>query len=281
VFESIQNKIGSSNVRYIEGSSFDKDVNISEAVSEAKKSDVVILCLGEPAYCETPGNILDLTLNKAQLELANQIIETGKPVILIMLEGRPRVITDIAKNAKGILLGFLPGMEGGDAIADILFGDINPSGKLPITYPRNPNGITLYDYKPIEKFDENDYNPLWPFGFGLSYTTFEYSNLEISSQEITENEDLIVTIDVKNNGNFAGKEVVQLYLTDLYGSVTRPNKQLKGFEKVFLNPGEIKSIEFKINKDHLSFIGQDNKRIVEPGNFKVTIGKNTADFSLK
>jgi len=172
-------------------------------------------------------------------------------------------------------------MEGGNAIADILFGDVNPSGKLPITYPRSPNGITLYDYKPIEKFDGNDYNPLWPFGYGLSYTTFEYSNLKISSQEITENEELIVTIDVINNGDLAGKEVVQLYLTDLYGSVTRPNKQLKGFEKVFLNPGEVKSIEFKINKDQLSFIGQDNKRIVEPGDFKVTIGNNTADFSLK
>ena len=164
---------------------------------------LLIICLGEPAYCETPGSIFDLTLNKAQLELANKIIETGKPVILVMLEGRPRVITDIAQNAKGILVGFLPGMEGGDAIADVLFGDVNPSGKLPITYPKTPNGITLYDYKPIEKFDGNDYNPLWPFGYGLSYTTFEYSNLKISSQEITENEELIVKIDVKNTGNMS------------------------------------------------------------------------------
>jgi beta-glucosidase len=281
VLEAIQNKIGSSNVKYVEGSSFDKDINISEAVSQAKKSDVVVLCLGESAYCETPGNIFDLTLNKAQLELANQIIETGKPVILIMLEGRPRIITDIAQNAKGILLGFLPGMEGGDAIADILFGDVNPSGKLPITYPRSPNGITLYDYKPIEKFDENDYNPLWPFGFGLSYTTFEYSNLKISSKEITENDELIVKIDVKNNGELAGKEVVQLYLTDLYGTVTRPNKQLKAFEKVQLNPGEIKTVEFKLNKQHMSFIGQDNRRIIEPGDFIVTIRNHTADFTLK
>ncbi len=281
VLEAIQNKIGTANVTYIEGSSFDKDINTSKAVIEAKKSDVVILCLGEAAYCETPGNIFDLTLNKTQLELANKIIETGKPVILVMLEGRPRVITDIAKNAKGILLGFLPGMEGGDAIADILFGDVNPSGKLPITYPRSPNGITLYDYKPIEKFDENDYNPLWPFGFGLSYTTFEYSNLKISSQEITENEELIIKIDVKNTGKLVGKEVVQLYLTDLYGTVTRPNKQLKAFEKVLLNPGEIKTIDFKLIKQDFSFIGQDNKRIVEPGDFKVTIENHTADFRLK
>ena len=237
--------------------------------------------MGEPAYCETPGSIFDLTLNKAQLELANKLIETGKPVILVMLEGRPRIITDIAQNAKGILVGFLPGMEGGDAIADVLFGDVNPSGKLPVTYPKTPNGITLYDYKPIEYYDGNYYQPLWPFGFGLSYTTFEYSNLKISSQEITENDELIVKIDVKNTGNRAGKEVVQLYLTDLYGSVTRPNKQLKAFEKVLLNPGEIKTIEFKLNKHDFSFIGQDNKRIVEPGDFKVSIENQTVNFALK
>ena len=281
VLEAIQNKIGSGNVNYVEGTSFDKDVNTSKAVSEAKNSDVVVICLGEPAYCETPGSIFDLSLNKAQLELANKIIETGKPVIIVMLEGRPRVITDIAQNASAILLGFLPGMEGGNAIADILFGDVNPSGKLPITYPGSSNGITLYDYKPIEKFDGNDYKPLYPFGFGLSYTTFEYSNLKISSQEITENDELIVKIDVKNTGNRAGKEVVQLYLTDLYGSVTRPNKQLKAFEKVLLNPGEIKTIEFRLNKQDLSFIGQDNKRIVEPGDFKISIENQTVNFALK
>jgi beta-glucosidase len=240
-----------------------------------------VICLGEPAYCETPGSIFDLTLNKAQLELANKIIETGKPVILVMLQGRPRLITNIAQNAAGILIGFLPGMEGGNAIADVLFGDVNPSGKLPITYPRSSNGITLYDYKPIEKFDGNDYKPLYPFGFGLSYTSFEYSNLRISSQEITENDELIVKIDVKNTGNRAGKEVVQLYLTDMYGSVTRPNKQLKAFEKVLLNPGEAKTVEFKLNKQNLSFIGLENKRIVEPGEFKVTIENHTVNFGLK
>ena len=281
VLEAIQNKVGSKNVNYVEGCSFDKDINTNKAVTEAKNSDVVIICLGEAAYCETPGSIFDLNLNKAQLDLANKIMETGKPVILIMLEGRPRVITDITQKAKGILIGFLPGMEGGNAIADVLFGDVNPSGKLPVTYPKTPNGITLYDYKPIEKFDGNDYNPLWPFGYGLSFTTFEYSNLKISSQEITENEELTVKIDVKNTGKMAGKEVVQLYLTDMYGSVTRPNKQLKGFEKVLLNPGEVKTVEFKLNKQHLSFIGLENKRIVEPGDFVITIENHTANFGLK
>jgi beta-glucosidase len=281
VLEAIQNKIGAGNVNYVEGCSFNKDINSDIAVKEAKNSDVVVICLGEPAYCETPGSIFDLTLNQAQLELANKMIETGKPVILVMLEGRPRIISKIEPKAKGILVGFLPGMEGGNAIADVLFGDVNPSGKLPITYPKNPNGITLYDYKPIEKFDTNNYDPLWPFGYGLSYTTFDYANLRLSSSEITTNDELIVSIDVKNTGNKAGKEVVQLYLTDLYGSVTRPNKQLKGFEKILLNPGETKIVTFKLNKEHLSFIGQENKRIVEPGEFKVSIANSTTTFRLK
>ncbi|MFZ1518674.1 MAG: glycoside hydrolase family 3 N-terminal domain-containing protein [Ignavibacteriaceae bacterium] len=281
VLEAIQNKLGDAKVNYVEGCSFDKDINTSKAVIEAKNSDVVILCLGETAYCETPGRLFDLTLNKAQLELANKIIETGKPVIIVMLEGRPRVITEIEPKVKGVLLGFLPGMEGGDAIADVIFGDVNPSGKLPITYPKSPNGITLYDYKPIEKFDGNDYNPLWPFGYGLSYTTFEYSNLRLNNAVIPTNGEVEVSIDVKNTGSIAGKEVVQLYLTDLYGSVTRPNKQLKGFEKILLDPGESKTVLFKLNKDHFTFIGQDNKKTVEPGDFKVTIENHTANFSLK
>lgn len=281
LLEAIQNKIGKNNVTYIEGTSFDKDINTKLAVAETKNADAVILCLGEPTYCETPGNIFDLTLNKAQLDLANKIVETGKPVILIMLEGRPRLITEIEPKMNAIVLGFLPGLEGGNAIADVLFGDYNPNGKLPITYPRYPNGITLYDYKPMEDFDGNGYNPLWQFGYGLSYTKFSYSNLKLSSDEIDPSDELTVTVDVKNDGKISGKEVVQLYLTDLYGSVSRPNKQLKGFQKVLLNPGETKTVSFKLNKDHFSFIGQDNKRIVEPGEFKLAVQNLTQTFRLK
>lgn len=281
LLEAIQNKIGKDNVTYIEGTSFDKDINTKLAVAETKNADAVILCLGEPTYCETPGNIFDLTLNKAQLDLVNKIVETGKPVILVMLEGRPRLITEIEPKMNAIVLGFLPGMEGGNAIADVLFGDYNPNGKLPITYPRYPNGITLYDYKPMEDFDGNGYNPLWQFGYGLSYTKFSYSNLKLSSDEIDPSDELTVTVDVKNDGKISGKEVVQLYLTDLYGSVSRPNKQLKGFQKVLLNPGETKTVSFKLNKDHFSFIGQDNKRIVEPGEFKLAVQNLTQTFRLK
>ncbi len=281
MLEAIQNKVGKENVTYVEGTDFNKDINTNKAVEASKNSDVVILCLGEHAYCETPGNIDDLTLDKVQLNLANKLAETGKPIVLVLLEGRPRIITEIEPKIHAVILGFLPGMEGANAIADVLFGDYNPDGKLPITYPRSPNGITLYDYKPLEKFDSNDYYPLWKFGYGLSYAKFDYSNLKLSSNKMKDSDELTVTIDVKNEGKVAGKEVVQLYLSDLYGSVTRPNKQIKGFQKIYLNPGETKTVSFKINKNHLSFIGQENKRIVEPGEFKISIGDKSANFVLE
>jgi beta-glucosidase len=208
------------------------------------------------------------------------MINTGKPVILLMLQGRPRVISTIVPDVQAVIIGFLPGMEGGNAIADILTGDINPSAKLPVTYPKSPNGITLYDYKPIEKFDSNNYDPEWPFGYGLSYSTYEYSNLKLSSEKISESDELTVTVDVRNTGGKPGKEVVQLYLCDLYGSVTRPNKQLKGFEKIFLNAGEMKTVSFILNRDHLSFIGLQNKRIVEPGDFEVMVDNLKQKFTL-
>ncbi len=281
VLEAIRNKVGGQNVSYVPGCTFDKEININQAVADALDADVAVVCLGEPTYCETPGNISDLSLKNVQLDLVNKIYATGKPIILVMLEGRARVITSIESKVRGIVLGFLPGMEGGNAIADVLFGDYNPNGKLPITYPKYPNGITLYDFKPIEKNDNSDYEALWPFGFGLSYTNFSYSNLKISADQINKDEELLVTVDIKNEGKIAGKEVVQLYLTDLYASVTRPNKQLKGFEKILLGPGESKTVSFKLNKDHLSFIGQDNKRIVEPGEFKVAVQNLTQTFRLK
>ncbi|MEJ5261142.1 MAG: glycoside hydrolase family 3 N-terminal domain-containing protein [Ignavibacterium sp.] len=281
ILEAIKNKVGEGNVTYLEGCSFDSDINSNDAYMQAVNSDVIVLCLGEPAYCETPGNIYDLTLPKAQLDYAKKLANTGKPIILVMVEGRPRVITEIAKDVKSILIAFLPGMEGGNAIADIIFGDVNPSGKLPVTYPKSPNGITLYDYKPLENFDSNKYDPLFPFGHGLSYTKFNYSNLNLSSDKIKMNDKLTVSVDVENVGKLKGKEVVQLYLTDLFGSVSRPNKQLKGFEKIELNPGEKKTVKFTIDKSHLSFIGIDNKRNVEPGEFSVTIGNLKKNFVVE
>jgi len=201
-------------------------------------------------------------------------------VILLTLGGRPRIITSIAERASGVILGFLPGMEGGEAIADILYGDYNPNGKLPISYPRNTNGITPYDYKPIESFESNIYNPLYPFGHGLSYTTFETSDLKVEKEKINIGENINVTVNVKNTGSLKGKETVLVYINDVAASVTRPNKQLKAFKKVELNPGQSESLSFTLTPHDLSFIGVDLKRIVEPGDFKVMVGNEIAGFMV-
>jgi beta-glucosidase len=281
IFRAIREKAGSSNVIYSQGSSFDSETDIQDAVDKAAGVDAIILCLGEKAYCETPGNIDDLTLDEAQLKLAEALIRTGRPVILVMIEGRPRVIRKIVDGSKGIIIGFLPGMEGGTAIADVLFGDVNPSGKLPVTYPKYPNAVYHYDYKPLEFFDTNTYDPQWPFGYGMSYTTFSYSDMKLDRKKIKMNEDVKVSVTVKNTGKLPGKEAVLLYLTDMYGSVSRPVKQLQGFEKISLKAGESRVVEFTIKPDQLSFIGRDNKRITEPGEFMVTISDLSNNFWLE
>jgi beta-glucosidase len=280
VLAAITAKLGKENVTYVQGVDFNKEDNIAAAINSAKNVDAVIVCLGEKTYCETAGNIEDLTLDTVQLKFANELIKTGKPVIVVMLEGRPRIIRSIVDGAKAILIGFLPGMEGGNALANIIFGDENPSGKLPVTYPQYPNNFTLYDYKPLEGFEGGNYHPQWPFGFGLSYSTFEVSDLTINKAEFVKDENIKVSVVVKNTGTVAGKEVVQLYLTDLYGSVSRPEKQLQGFSKVLLKPGESKVVEFTLEPKQLSFIGRDNTRIIEPGDFKITIGNLTKQFKL-
>jgi beta-glucosidase len=279
VFEAIQKK-STGKVTYVGGASFNDAIDIQKVVEEAKNNDVIVLCLGEKPYTETAGNIDSLKLDQAQLELANAMIATGKPVILVTLGGRPRIITAIAEQVSGVILGFLPGMEGGVAIADILYGDYNPDGKLPITYPRETNGITPYDYKPIESFEQNTYNPLYPFGHGLSYTTFQTSGLKVEKDKINSGENINITVTVKNTGSLKGKETVLLYLNDVAASVTRPNKQLKAFKKIELNPGQAENLSFTLTPYDLSFIGVDLKRIVEPGDFKVMIGNETVNFSV-
>ncbi|MCF8241629.1 MAG: glycoside hydrolase family 3 C-terminal domain-containing protein [Melioribacteraceae bacterium] len=281
ILEAVQEKIGENNVIFREGSSFEEDINSAEAVKMAEKVDAVVLCLGEPTYCETPGNISDLALPDAQLMLAQELAKAGKPIVLVMVEGRPRVINKIVDHAEGIVVAMLPGMEGGRAVADILFGDVNPSAKLPFTYPRNVNGYMTYDYKPLEVFDVNEFNPQWSFGHGLSYTEFEYSDLKLSGKNFSVDDEITVSVTVKNIGDREGKEAVELYITDLYGSVTRPNKQLKAFEKINLAPGESQEVSFTLNSDDLSFIGRENTRIVEPGEFIAAVADLQAAFYLK
>src|SRR5258708_27912535 len=194
----------------------DVEVDVNKAVAAARNADVVVLCLGEGSYTETPGNITDLTLSDVQLKFAESIIATGKPIVVVMVEGRPRVISRIAEKVPGILLALDPSSEGGQAIADVLFGDYNPNGKLPFTYPRNPNNLIMYDHKIFETEETGFGNPAnkaqFDFGTGLSYTTFGYSNLKLSSSSITMNGELTVSVDVKNTGNRMGEESVILYL---------------------------------------------------------------------
>ena len=277
ILSALQDKLGTANVTYIEGTTFDQTVNIDRAVAAAQNVDVAIVVLGEPTYTETPGNIHDLTLPNAQLQLAAAIAQTGTPVVLVLVEGRPRIITPIVEDVQAILMAYLPGAFGGDAIADVLFGDYNPSGKLPITYPRHPNDLVPYDHKAIEKDNPNKLDPLYPFGFGLSYTSFKYSNLQLSRHKIRADESLTIKVTVKNTGKRTGKEAVELYLSDLYRSVSPPVKQLKRFQGVTLEPGESKTVEFTLNSDDFAFHDRNNQLIVEPGEFKIAIA-NLADI---
>jgi beta-glucosidase len=279
LLRAIQQKT-SDKVTFVGGQRFNDEINIEQAVNEAREHDVVVLALGEKTYTETAGNIDSLELDPVQLQLARAIFATGKPVVLVMFGGRPRIITEIAERAQAVLLGFLPGMEGGAAMADILFGDVNPSGKLPISYPRATNDITPYDHKPMEAFEINQYHPLYPFGHGLSYSRFETSRLKLNKQTIHLGESIEVSVNVNNIGDMTGKEAVLVYLNDVVGSVTRPVKQLKAFKKVELKPGQQQTLSFTLTAEDMSFIGINMQRVVEPGDFKVMVGNETAQFSV-
>lgn len=279
LFEAIEKKT-SGRVTYVGGHRFSDEINIEQAVNQARQHDVVVLALGENTYTETPGNIDALTLDPVQLQLARAIFAINKPVVLVTFGGRPRIITELAERAQAVVLGFLPGMEGGAAMADILFGDVNPSGKLPISYPRASNDIVPYDHKPMEAFESNQYRPLYPFGHGLSYTRFETRGLKLNKDRITSGDSIVASVKVKNTGERPGKEAVLLYLNDEVASVTRPVKQLKAFTKVELKPGQEQTLQFTLTSNDMSFIGLDMKRIIEPGAFKIMVGNETARFSV-
>jgi len=282
ILKAIEQKIGKDNVSYEPGSTYDNAVDIDMAVKAAKKSDVIVLCLGENSYAENPGNIDDLDLPSAQMDLANALAATGKPVILVMTEGRPRIITPIEGKSAATIMAYLPGNEGGNALADILFGDANPSGRLPYTYPRHANALVNYYRKNIENGNSDDahgYNPLYEFGDGLSYTTFAYSNLKVSQPTLKEGETLTVTVDVKNTGNREGKESVLLYSREEYASVTPDTKRLRAFDKINLKPGETQTVTFKLTSKDLAFINDISKSVTEEGEFKVMVGGLMQSFT--
>ncbi|UBM62519.1 glycoside hydrolase family 3 C-terminal domain-containing protein [Candidatus Sulfidibacterium hydrothermale] len=282
ILKAIQNKIGKENVFYSKGTNFNKPLDNSNITNLAKKADYIVLCLGEMPYAETPGNINDLYLPENQVNFALKLAKTGKPVILVLTEGRPRLISKFADKMSGIIMAYLPGNQGGNAIADVLFGDVNPSGKLPFTYPRFPNSLENYNIT----YDQQKIDtcpPQFPFGFGLSYTTFRYSKLRLNCDTLSKDKTLKISVNITNTGKRAGKEVVQLYIGDLYRNATiLPDvKRLVGFSKINLLPGETKTVSFSIKKPDLSFVNRKMKTVTVSGTYKVQVGNLTRKFYLK
>ena len=281
ILKALRSLNSGGSVEYVKGVEWEKEIDIRAAVSAAASADAIIAVIGEPTYCETPGNIEDLALPQPQIRLVEELAATGKPVITVLVGGRPRVLRTITKNSKAILWAGLPGNEGGRAVAEVLFGEVNPSGKLPFSYPRNVNGFTTYDYKPLENTHDNPPGWEFPFGHGLSYTQFAYSDLKLSADSMPRTGSITVSVKVKNTGARAGKEVVQLYVSDLYRQVSPPNKELKGFQKIELAPGEERTVEFTLAAKDLSFVGLDNKWTLEPGEHRIQIANLTANFRLR
>jgi beta-glucosidase len=274
ILDALQNQNG-LNVSYELGVSIDSIQNIEACLREAKKADKIIICVGETPSTEIVGNINDLTLSFPQIELINQLATLEKPIILVCNFNRPRILNLIESKVDAILYSYLPGDEGGKAIKDVLVGIENPSGKLPFTYPRFVNSFVHYDHKATEDLDVdfsmNAYKPQFDFGFGMSYTTFEYSNLIVSDTNFYDKQKITVSVTVKNSGNVKGKEVVQLYYNDLVASITPSVKKLTKFSKIELKPNETKKVEFEIKKSDFSFINKDLKRVTEPGEIELII----------
>ena len=297
IYEAICNKFGARNVileqgvTYVPEGAYDQEnaPEIQKAVRAAASADVIVACIGENSYCETPGNLSDLALSENQRNLVKALAKTGKPIVMILNEGRPRIINDIEPLADAIVDILLPSNYGGDALANILAGDANPSAKLPYTYPRYSAALTTYDYRISEEVDvmegAYDYNAVvsvqWPFGYGLSYTTFEYSNFNCSVEEFDADTDLVFTVDVTNTGKVAGKEVVMLYSRDMVASMVPENRRLRAFEKVEIQPGETKQVELTIKGSDLAFVNPKGEWVLEPGQFRMQTGDQTLMLTCK
>ncbi|MCM1150621.1 MAG: glycoside hydrolase family 3 C-terminal domain-containing protein [Alistipes sp.] len=289
ILEALTAKFGDENVFYEAGVTYkqggswweENEPEIDKAVAMADRVDYIVACIGENSYCETPGNLTDLTLSRNQLELVKALAATGKPVILVLNEGRPRLIAEIEPAAKAVIDIMLPGNYGGDALARLLAGDANFSGKLPFTYPKEINSLITYDYKPCEHIGrqmEGAYNydaqvaVQWAFGYGRSYTDFAYSNFRLDKNGFTADDELTFTVDVTNTGRRAGKESVLLFSSDLVASLSPDNRRLRAFEKIELQPGETKTVVLRLKGSDLAFVGYDGKWILEAGDFRFQVG---------
>ena len=289
ILEAFTNKFGAENIIYEAGVTYKQGGNwwdenepeIEKAVAAAAGADVIVACIGENSYCETPGNLTDLMMSANQRNLVKALAQTGKPIIIVLNEGRPRIMADIEPLAKAVVHVMLPGNYGGDALANLVAGDANFSGKMPFTYPKEINSLITYDYKPCEhigKAMEGAYNydaqvnVQWAFGYGLSYTTFAYSNFRADKTQFTADDVITFSVDVKNTGKVAGKESVLLFSSDLVASLTPDNRRLRNFEKIELQPGETKTVTLKLKGSDLAFVGYDGKWILEAGEFRMQAG---------
>ena len=297
IYEAICNKFGADHVRLEQGVTYkpegaymeENEPEIEKAVAAARNVDIIIACIGENSYCETPGNLSELAISANQSKLVKALAATGKPIILILNEGRPRIINDLEPLADAVIDILLPGNYGGDALANILAGDVNPSAKMPYTYPRHEAALTTYDYRVSEEMDKMegayDYNAVvsvqWPFGYGLSYTTFEYSNFQTDKSSFTAGDDLHFSIDVTNTGKYAGKEVVMLFSSDLVASLTPENRRLRAFKKVELQPGETQTITLSIKGSDLAFVNSDGQWVLEQGDFRMQCGNQVLTITYK
>ena len=294
IYEAFCNEYGKENVILNQGVTYNEkgkyweenEPQIQGAVDAAKKVDVIVACIGENSYTETPGNLTDLWLSENQRNLVKALAQTGKPVILVLNEGRPRLIADIEPLAQGIINILIPGNMGGDALANLVSGKSNFSGKMPYTYPKEINSLANYDFKKSEEVGTMegayDYNAKitqqWGFGYGLSYTTYKYSNLKVSQSDFRHGDIIKVSVDVKNTGKVAGKESVLLFSSDLIASMVPDGRRLRAFDKVELQPGETKTVTFELKADDLAFVGWDGKWRLEEGNFKLMIADQSADI---
>ncbi len=288
IYEALSNKFGAKNVILEQGVTYNErgaywaenEPQIQKAVSAAAKADVIVACIGENSYCETPGNLTDLTLSENQRNLVKALAKTGKPIVMIINGGRPRLLADIEPLAKAVVDILLPGNYGADALANLLAGDANFSAKMPYTYPKEINSLINYDFKVSEQVSTMagayDYDAKvtqqWPFGFGLSYTTYAYSNLKADKTDFRANDQLTISVDVTNTGARAGKEPVLLYSSDLVASIVPDSRRLRAFQKVELMPGETKTVTFTLPASDLAFVGADGKWILEAGEFAITVG---------
>jgi len=291
IYEALCNKYGKENIVLEQGVTYkeqgqyydENEPQIQKTVDAAAQADVIIACIGENSYTETPGNLSDLWLSKNQRDLVKELAKTGKPIILVLNEGRPRLIADIEPLAKAVVHVFLPGNYGADALANLLAGDANFSAKMPYTYPREINSLNTYDYKVSEEVGTmaGAYNYdakvslQWPFGYGMSYTTYAFSNLKVDKTQFTADDVLTVSVDVKNTGQRAGKEAVLLYSSDLVASIVPDNKRLRDFTKITLEPGEVKTVTFQLPAKSLAFVGADGKWTLEEGDFVLKIADQT------